>query len=530
MSSANIWSLVGGLGIFLFGMLVFEQTIEELGKNNLKRILGKNTNTRIKSIVTGILQTCIFQSSTIVTMMTLGFVGAGIIGLTNALGVVIGANIGTTLTPWIISLLGFKFHIEAVALPIIGIGALSAMIFSSYPKIVGIGKFLVGFGFLFLGLGYMKESVEILAHSVSLAQYAHMSIWGFVLIGMIMTTIMQTSTGATIITLTALSANLISVDMALGVVIGANMGSAISTTIVGFLSSTRTQVTKKQVAFGHFTFNIVTTILVTLAYVPIRNLMFSILGNDADPTLLLALFHTTFNIILALIWAPLLTPLTHFLKKLFPPRHTDLHLAIEHINTTLPEEIMSALRKDASMLLEKVMTYNRASLMLDGSAYTHRAAHYAELKQIEEKLLEFVIFYTKYEYTPQQATMLHTLHEAIMNATASSKYIKDVSHHLEDLRDNSLEETTAQSYLFFQKLVALTTDRIRERQRGGVATDTQGLHTHLHSENDLFIGALSANMKQEHSEDVSIAEILKSNRYILLSCEALLDSYAQLIK
>lgn len=145
MGSENIWSLVGGLGIFLFGMIVFEQTIEELGKNNLKRILGKNTNTRIKSILTGIIQTCIFQSSTIVTMMTLGFVGAGVIGLTNALGVVVGANIGTTLTPRIISLLGFKFHMEALALPIIGIGALSAMIFSGSPKIVGIGKFLVGF-------------------------------------------------------------------------------------------------------------------------------------------------------------------------------------------------------------------------------------------------------------------------------------------------------------------------------------------------------------------------------------------------
>src|SRR5690606_16987513 len=102
-------------------MIVFEQTIEEMGKNTLKRILGKNTKTRLSSIITGIVQTCIFQSSTIVTMMTLGFVGAGIIGLSNALGVVIGANVGTTLTPWIISLLGFKLNIEAAALPIIGI-------------------------------------------------------------------------------------------------------------------------------------------------------------------------------------------------------------------------------------------------------------------------------------------------------------------------------------------------------------------------------------------------------------------------
>ena len=89
----------------------------------------------------------------------------------------IGANVGTTLTPWIISLLGFKLNIEAAALPIIGIGALSILIFGSSKKIAALGKFLVGFGFLFLGLGYMKESVEVLAHTVSLAQYAHLPIW-----------------------------------------------------------------------------------------------------------------------------------------------------------------------------------------------------------------------------------------------------------------------------------------------------------------------------------------------------------------
>ncbi len=111
-------------------MIVFEETINNLGKNSLKRILGKNTNTRVKSVITGIVETCIFQSSTIVTMMTLGFVGAGVIGLANALGVVIGANIGTTLTPWIVSLLGFKLNIEVIALPIVGVGALMTLIFS----------------------------------------------------------------------------------------------------------------------------------------------------------------------------------------------------------------------------------------------------------------------------------------------------------------------------------------------------------------------------------------------------------------
>jgi phosphate:Na+ symporter len=138
----NYGDLLGGLGIFLFGMIVFEETIKSLGKNTLKRVLERHTNTRFKSIITGIIETCILQSSTIVTMMTLGFVGAGIIGVSNALGVVIGANIGTTLTPWIISFLGFQLNIEALALPIIGIGAMS-MLIGGEGKLQHFGKFLV---------------------------------------------------------------------------------------------------------------------------------------------------------------------------------------------------------------------------------------------------------------------------------------------------------------------------------------------------------------------------------------------------
>lgn len=532
MENISIWNLIGWLGVFLFGMIVFEQTIEEMGKAKLKRILGKNTNTRFKSIVTGIIQTCIFQSSTIVTMMTLWFVGAGVIGLGNALGVVIGANVGTTLTPWIISLLGFKLNIEALALPIIGIGALSVMIFSGYPKIVSIGKFLVWFGFLFLGLGYMKESVEVISHSVSLADYIHLPVWGFVLIGLIMTTIMQTSTGATIITLTALNANIISMDMALGIVIGANMGSAVSTTIVGFLSSTRTQVVKKQVAFSHFLFNISTTLLVTFAYVPLKHLMFLILGDNPDPTIILALFHTTFNVILALLWAPWLKQMIPLLHRLFPRPANSLHLSVERVSTTLPEEILPALQSDTLLLLEKVISYNRASLMLDHSEYRHRIEKYTEIKQIEEKLLESVVVYTTYQYSPEQATSLHLLHDAIIDNISSSKYIKDVSHHLDNLKDNSLEEVMSESYGFFQRLVKQTTDMIHTWEHVSppltieeLQDNVANLARSLHSDNDSFIGSLSSTMTHQHNDELNIAEIIKSHHYIILSCEALLQSY-----
>lgn len=217
-------------------------------------------------------------------------------------------------------------------------------------------------------------------------------------------------------------------------------------------------------------------VLVTLAYQPIKELLYIILGDTPDPTIILALFHTLYNVILAVIWAPLLTPLMRFLQRLFPRRHTDLHLAIEHINTTIPEEVITALHKDTIMFIEKVIAYNRASLLLDGSAYRTRVEQYTTLKQIEEKLLEYVIYYTKFEYTPEQAASMHILHDAIVDAISSSKYIKDVSHHLDEIKDNSFEEMMAQAYAFFQKRVRTASDIIHERQSSSPTADTEILH------------------------------------------------------
>ena len=220
------------------------------------------------------------------------------------------------------------------------------------------------------------------------------------------------------------------------------------------------------------------------------------------------------------------------LKWLFPVQHTDLHLAIEHVNTTLPEEIITALHKDTIMLIEKTIAYNRASVMLDGSAYRKRGDYYAELKQIEEKLLEFVIYYTKYEFSSEQANTLHLLHDAIMDAVSSCKYIKDVTHHLEEIKDNSLENVMAQSYAFFQKVIRIASENIHNFQNAAPSLDGRTLEDNihnaiqgLHSDDDLFIGSLSANMQSEHSDSINIAEVLKSNRYIILSCESILTSY-----
>jgi phosphate:Na+ symporter len=537
MEQVSYWHLIWGLGIFLFGMLVFEETLSHLGVGFLKKILEKYTNTRFKSILTGIVETCIFQSSTVVTMMTLGFVGAWMIGLSNALWVVIGANIGTTLTPWLVTFFGFKIDIESFALPMIGIWWIATIIFGKSEKIMNFSKFLIWFGLLFLGLSYMKESVEIISQTVSLAQYSHLPIWWYVLIGTVLTCIIQTSTGATIITLTALNANIISLDMALGIVIGANFGSAITTTIIWLLSSKPTQIQKKKVALSHFIFNISTTVLVTLLYPQIRDGLLYVTENQASNITILALFHTTFNLILAVLRAPLLKPLLRFLHIIFPPKESALQLAIDHINTTLPEEVLHAIEIDTALLLKKVEEYNRHALYLDHSPHYPQTSHdkYTTIKEIEESLLKHIILSHSYGFSQEQARKLRSLNESIINSITSSKYLKDIQHHIVNLKDLSVtHETIASSLHFFQEMTKKTSEIIHEISQSASAESNIAYLSNaiawLHTSDDAYLQDITTQWDAKEIESINIAEIIKTNRYILLSCESILKSYIDYIR
>jgi phosphate:Na+ symporter len=470
-------------------------------------------------------------------MMTLWFVGAGVIGLSNALWVVIGANIWTTLTPWLVAFFGFKVDIEAFALPMIWIGWLATIIFSKSEKVMNVAKFLIWFWLLFLWLAYMKESVDTIAKTVSLEAYSHFSIRWYVLIWTLITAVMQTSTWATIITLTALSANIITLDMALGIVIWANVWSAVSTTIIWLLSSTPTQVQKKKVALSHLIFNISTWILVVLLYPQIKKLLLFIGWGSADHIVILSMFHTTFNIILAVIWAPLLSPLLTFLHWIIPNKKSDLHLSIDHVNTTLPEEIIHALETDTEELLWKVLQYNRHVLYVDHTPHYPQKTHddYVIIKQIEEKLLKFVITSHTYSFTHEQSGKIHVLNDVILQGLTSSKYIKDIQHHIINLKDESITHSVlSESLHFFQEMVEKTTTAIQSisdiHSSNSNTESLETIITLLHTNDDHYLENMTTQRDYKEIESVNIAEVIKTNRYVLLSCEALLRSYIDLIK
>ena len=156
----DIWKLFAGLGIFLFGMSLIEESVKSLSGRSFRRIIRMYTNGKLRSIGTGAFVTALLQSSSAVSLMVLAFVGAGVMTMQNAIGVILGSNIGTTFAAWIIATIGFKIKIESLASPFIGLGAFGLIFFRPSSKPLLITKLFIGFGFLFLGLDFMKSSVE----------------------------------------------------------------------------------------------------------------------------------------------------------------------------------------------------------------------------------------------------------------------------------------------------------------------------------------------------------------------------------
>ncbi|MGF1670021.1 MAG: Na/Pi cotransporter family protein, partial [Balneolaceae bacterium] len=257
LSEFELWTFLAGLGIFLFGMHMMEESIRLLSGGAFKSLIRRFTGTRPRAIFSGMTSTAILQSSSAVSLMVLAFVGAGIMSLTQAIAVMMGAKIGTTATAWIVAVFGFKMDIDAFSLPLIGIGGLGMIALARSPKYVNISKFLVAFGFLFMGLDYMKNSVDQISNMIDPAMFEGYGIVVFALVGMVLTAIMQSSSATIAIVLTMLFSGIISFASGAAMVIGANVG----TTVTVLLGSIGALVSKKQAAVSLLVFTTTTAVL-----------------------------------------------------------------------------------------------------------------------------------------------------------------------------------------------------------------------------------------------------------------------------
>ena len=310
----QILTLLGALGMFLYGMTMMSEGLQKVAGSRLRSILSAMTANSFTRILTGTLITAIIQSSSATTVMIVSFVNAGLLSLTQAVGVIMGANIGTTVTSWLISLLGFTADISTLSIPLIGIG-FAFMMFKSQKR-KNIGEMIIGFAMLFLGLSFLKDSVpDLSSNPEAIAFIQKWTDWGFfsvlifVLVGTVMTIVLQSSSATVALTLVMASQGWIPFEMAAAMVLGENIGTTITANIAASVGN----ISAKRAALAHTVFNVFGVIWVLALYKPFLWLVSKIVvglgGEDpfvSSASLLYAIstVHTLFNVLntCILVW------------------------------------------------------------------------------------------------------------------------------------------------------------------------------------------------------------------------------------
>ena len=325
----NIFSLVGSLALFLFGMKTMSEGLEKFAGDRLRSILAAMTKNRMMGVLTGILITALIQSSSATTVMVVSFVNAGLMTLAQSIGVIMGANIGTTVTAWIISAVGFKVNIAAFAIPLLAIGM--PLIFSGKGNRKSIGEFIFGFSFLFMGLSFLQEAATamnigdmvagMLAH---VPQDSFFTIILFVIVGALVTMIVQASAATMAITLMLFGMNIpgFGFEQAAALAMGQNIG----TTITAFMASLTANTQARRAALAHMFFNVFGVVVFLIVFYPacdavswvVENLMGG--GNDLFK---LSAFHTAFNIINTLLLIGFVKQIEMFVCRVLPMKAQD---------------------------------------------------------------------------------------------------------------------------------------------------------------------------------------------------------------
>ena len=304
--------LIGSLGLFLYGMKIMSEGLQKVAGDRLRSILTAMTTNRVTGVLTGVLITALIQSSSATTVMVVSFVNAGLLTLAESISVIMGANIGTTVTAWIISIFGFKVDMAAFALPLLAIAL--PLIFSGKSNRKSVGEFIFGFSFLFMGLSYLKANApdlnanpEMLAFVQNYTDMGFFSILLFLFIGTILTMIVQASAATMAITLIMCANGWISLELGAALVLGENIGTTITANLAALTANTQA----KRAALAHFVFNVFGVIWVLIIFHPFMQLVnwvvdtfFQTSNPEVAISYKLSAFHSIFNIcnVCILIW------------------------------------------------------------------------------------------------------------------------------------------------------------------------------------------------------------------------------------
>ena len=515
--NGEIWKFLAGLGLFIYSMGQLEDILKQVSGRSLKLFIRRNTQHLFKAIAIGTVLTAIAQSSSVVSLIVLAFVEAGIITFRNALAVILGTNLGTTMTGWIVATLGFKFDILFFSLPVIAISTLAMFLLRKNKSLFRFFSVLFALGMLFLSLSFIKESADVLVNAFPMEQFKSYPLIVFVLLGFLLTTIIQSSSATMAIALTAIYSGILSFPTAAALVIGSEVGTTMKILFWGVQGS----VEKKRVAWGNFYYNIFTSVF---AFVFLRWLIYFIehILHISDPLIGLVAFQTVINLFSIVIFLPFLSIFSEWLEKYIreetseplvftTPKHPEYW--------TLASE---ALAKEARRLLDSTRHFIRNTLVSDSGKQQNILNNmrkmaqpaddphllYEKLKKTEGDLL---VYYNQLQSkisAEQDNEELWNYMATIRQTINAAKAIIDIEHNLQEF-GNSIND------ILHMQLQEISEDWIRF-EAALDAADTR------------LPELLSTSLAFENEKKTQILNWLKSDLINELEASTLLNVYKEI--
>jgi phosphate:Na+ symporter len=537
MTATDIWMLIAGLGFFLYGMFHLEDALKQMEGRSFKLFLQKNTKNKFKAILSGTIVTAVLQSSSIVNLMVLSFVGAGILSMRNAIAVVLGANIGGTFNSWLVALLGFKIELNNITLPLIGISGICLMVFKQRKIVYRVALFGMGLGMLFFGLQFMKQSMDAMMAQFDFKPFLSYPRFVFLLLGFIITSIIQTSSATVVIVLTALYAHVIPIETAVAVVLGAELG----TTVKLILGAIGGNAAKKRVAMGNSLFNVFTSAAGFILIDPIIQLITHSFYIK-DPILVLVAFQTFINLAGVLLIYFFLNKYGDFLEKQFIEQKKSVLQFLQNASVEIPSTITDMMNKEVGLYIERVIRFNLNSFHIKPNwlvnsdfeltyqiLYAKNEAaelsnQYQLLKESEGEILAYYAKVIPQMKQSDEIIRINKLIEALRNAMYSAKGMKDIyqdktefSNSINEVKYEMYHQFQAELSEFYEILYASFTNKELNNTLDSITLLLEKIKTEFDERINHFYLHAGQNLLKEKD----ISTLFNLNRELYSSCKAI---------
>lgn len=537
----DLWRLAAGLGLFLFGMHGLEQALKQLAGRSFKKFLRDYTAKPLRGVIAGALSTAALQSSSVVSLIVLAFVGTGIVSLGSALAIVFGSNLGTTITGWIVATVGFRLDIEALALPLVALGGFGVVWSEAGTRRAGFSQLLVGVGLMLMGLEFMKSGAIVATELFDPAALEGYPLIVFLLAGLLITAVIQSSSATIMITLSALFAGAVSLESAVAIAIGADLG----TNFTALLGAIAGSAEKKRVAAAAVLFNVVANAVAFVFLRPLLVFITDVLGF-ADPLYALVAFHSLLNLIGIVIFLPLIPAMSRWLSGRFGDDDTPLLRHIGKADPAVPDVAITNMTKETMRLIDQAAALNQVAFDLppehtfydsdedrrgvDVFQPNANSEHcYAEIKQLEGEILRQALAMQSAPLDADDSARISQIIPSIRNAVHAAKAIKDIHGDLHQFKSSVSDRFNAYfgqfreaAREFYEGLDTLRQSDLPELRFAALVelkSRAEMLHGRMHQR-------IYREVARDELSEVDISTLLNVNRELFVANQSLISALA----